>query len=184
MSIRAAYRRDPLPGLGEHGAQDVVDLFELLGVGDQRRRQLDDRVAAVVGAADQPALVELAGEEAAQQLLGLLVVEALLRLLVFDQLDRVEVAGAAHVADDRQVVQASPASARNSPSLAQHVAAEVLALEDVEVGHRDRRGDRVAGEGEAVGEGGVALHERLGDPVGGDHRAHRRVGRGQRLGDR
>ena len=57
-------------------------------------------VAAVVGAADQPALVELAGEEAAQQLLGLLVVEAFFRLLVFDQLDRVEVAGAAHVADD------------------------------------------------------------------------------------
>ncbi len=58
--------------------QDVVDLFELLGVGDQRRRQLDDRVAAVVGAADQAALVELAGEEAAQQVLRLIVVEALL----------------------------------------------------------------------------------------------------------
>ena len=41
----------------------------------------------------------------------------------------------------------------------------------------------MAGEGEAVGEGGVALHERLGDAVVGDHRAHRRVGRGQRLGD-
>ncbi len=40
---------------------------------DQRRRELHDRVAAVVGAADQAALVELAGEEAAQQLLGLLV---------------------------------------------------------------------------------------------------------------
>ena len=95
--------------------EHVVDLFELLGVGDQRRRQLDHRVAAVVGAADQPALVELAGEEAAQQLLGLLVVEALLRLLVFDQLDRVEVAGAAHVADDRQVVQATPASGGTRP---------------------------------------------------------------------
>ena len=40
--------------------------------------ELDDRVAAVVGAADQPPLEELAGEEAAQQPLGLLVVEALL----------------------------------------------------------------------------------------------------------
>ena len=33
--------------------QDVVDFFELLGVGDQRRGELDHRVAAVVGAADQ-----------------------------------------------------------------------------------------------------------------------------------
>ena len=68
--------------------------------------------------------------------------------------------------------------------LAQHVAADVLALEDVEVGHRDRRRDRVAGEGEAVGEHRVALHERLGDAVGGDHRPHRHVGRGERLGHR
>ncbi len=41
----------------------------------------------------------------------------------------------------------------------------------------------MAGEGEAVGEGGVALHEGLGDPVGGDQRPHRRVGGGERLGD-
>ena len=27
-----------------------MDLFELLGVGDQRRRQLHDRIAAIVGA--------------------------------------------------------------------------------------------------------------------------------------
>ncbi len=152
-------------------------------VGDQRRRQLDHRVAAVVSAADQPALVELAGEEAAQQPLRLLVVEALLGLLVLDQLDRVEVAGAAHVADDRQLIE----GLQHLPELAllgADVAAEVLALEDVEVGHRDRCGDRVAGESEAVGEGGGPLHERLGDLVGGDHRAHRRVGRGEPLGDR
>ena len=30
----------------------------------------------------------------------------------------------------------------------------------------------------------LAVHERLGDPVGGDHRAHRRVGRRQALGGR
>src|ERR1700709_2313015 len=56
-----------IPGLGEHAAEHVVDLFELLGIGDQRRRQLHDRVAAIVCTADQPALVELAGEEAAHQ---------------------------------------------------------------------------------------------------------------------
>ena len=70
----------PARGLLEHRPQDRLDLLELLGVGDQRRRELDDRVAAVVGAADQAAAVELAGEEAAQQRLGLLVVEALLRV--------------------------------------------------------------------------------------------------------
>ena len=56
--------------------------------GDQRRRELDHRVAAVVGAADQAVLVQRAREEAAQQQLRLLVVEALLGLLVLDQLDR------------------------------------------------------------------------------------------------
>ena len=71
--------------------------------------------------------------------------------------------------------------ARNSPSLRAHVAAEVLALEDVEVGERDRRRDRVAAEREAVGEHRLALHERLGDPVRDDHRAHRRVGGGEPL---
>ena len=70
MSIHSL---DPLPRLAQHGAQDRLDLRELLGARDQRRGQLDDRVAAVVGAADQAAVVELAGEEAAQQLLGLLV---------------------------------------------------------------------------------------------------------------
>src|SRR5918996_760882 len=63
---------DALPGVGKYPPQYVVDLFELLGVGDQRRRQLDHRVTAVVGTADQPPFVELTGEEAAQQLLGLL----------------------------------------------------------------------------------------------------------------
>ncbi len=65
--------------------------------------------------------------------------------------------------------------------LRQHVPAEVLALEDVEVGEGDGGGDRVAGEGEAVGEGGGALHERCRHLVGSDHAAHRRVGRGQPL---
>src|SRR5512133_1880753 len=57
----------------QHVVQHLADLLELLRVGDQRRRQLHDRVPAVVGAADQPAPEELAREEAAQQILGLLV---------------------------------------------------------------------------------------------------------------
>ena len=79
-----------------------------------------------------------------------------------DQLDRVEEAVAADVADDRDVAQA----VEHRPELAllaQHVAAEVLALEDVEVGHRDRGGDRVPAEGEAVRERLLAVGERLVD---------------------
>jgi hypothetical protein len=60
--------------LGEHRTQHSLDLLELLGAGDQRRRELDHRVATVVGAADQAAPEQLAGEEAAQQRLGLGVV--------------------------------------------------------------------------------------------------------------
>jgi hypothetical protein len=50
-------------------AQDRLDLLELLGAGDQRRRQLHDRIAAIVRPADEAAPVELSGEEPAQQLL-------------------------------------------------------------------------------------------------------------------
>src|SRR4051794_30312011 len=104
VSIRRSVPHDAVPRLRQYGAQHRIDLLELLGVGDQRRRELDHGIPAVVGATDQPALVELAGEEAAQLLLRLLVAEALLGFLVLDQLERVEVAGAAHVADDRQIL--------------------------------------------------------------------------------
>src|SRR5215217_3885555 len=68
---------DPVPRLGEHLAQDAIDDLELLAVRDQRRRELDDRVSAIVRAADQAVLEELSGHEAAEQLLALLVGEAL-----------------------------------------------------------------------------------------------------------
>ena len=49
-----------LAGRGEDVAEDIRDLVELRLPRDERRRDLDDRVAAVVGAADQPALEERA----------------------------------------------------------------------------------------------------------------------------
>ena len=101
----------------------------------------------------RPAPEQLAGDEAAQQVLGLRVVEALLRLAVLDELDRLEVARAADVADDRDVAQAVEHRAERG-LVGAHVAAEVLALHDVDVRERDRGGDRVAAEREAVGEGG------------------------------
>src|SRR5215208_3183922 len=67
---------DPVPRLGQHLAQDTVDDLELLAVRDERRGELDDRVAAVVRAADQPVLEQLTGHEPAEQLLALLVGEA------------------------------------------------------------------------------------------------------------
>src|SRR4051794_26455167 len=44
----------PLRRLLQDGAQDRLDLLEVGGTRDERGRQLDDRVAAVVGAADEP----------------------------------------------------------------------------------------------------------------------------------
>src|SRR5215213_5846364 len=137
VSIGSA-ANDPVPGLGEHLAQDAVDDLELLAVRDQRRRELDDGLAAVVGAADEAVLEELARHEAAEELLALLVGEALLRLLVLDELERLEVPRAAHVADDRQVLLELVEHRAELALLRAHVATQVLALEDVEVAERNR----------------------------------------------
>ena len=66
----------------------------------------------------RPALEERGREEAAQQRLALGVVERLLRLLVLHELERVEEAGAAHVADDRRGRGASRARAEDALVLA------------------------------------------------------------------
>ena len=64
-------------GLGEHRAQPALDLVELGRAHRQRRGQLHDRVAAVVGAAVQAGVEQRLGQEAAQQPLALGVVERL-----------------------------------------------------------------------------------------------------------
>src|SRR3954447_23076355 len=51
---------DPVPRLRQHLAQDAIDDRELLAVRDERRRELDNGIAAVVGAADQAVFEELA----------------------------------------------------------------------------------------------------------------------------
>ena len=99
------YRSEKRTGLVQHHPQDLLHLVEVLLLARERRRELDDRVAAVVGPAVDALVVQRLGQEAAQQLLGLGVVEGLLGVLVLDQLDAVEVPVAADVADDRQVVQ-------------------------------------------------------------------------------
>src|SRR3954452_3215383 len=87
-----------VPGLAQHVAEDPDELVELRLLRDERRRDLDDGVAAIVGAADQAALEEPPGQEAAQERLRLLRRERLTRLLVAHELERVEVARPAHVA--------------------------------------------------------------------------------------
>jgi hypothetical protein len=88
--------------------------------GDQRRRELHDRIAAVVGAADQPARYSSPERKPRSSCSDSSCVERLLGVLVLDQLDRLEVAGAAHVADDRQVAQALEHLAE-APSFCEHV---------------------------------------------------------------
>ena len=94
-----------IPGLGEHPAQDRLDLVEYRLIAEQRRGPLDHRVAAVVGAAVQTGLEQFYRQEAAQQPLADLVVEDRLGGLVLDQFDAVEESLTADVADDRQIEQ-------------------------------------------------------------------------------
>src|SRR5690349_9381938 len=75
VSIGSVGVAHPARRLLEDRPQDGLDLLELLGPGDQRRRELDDRVAAVVRAADQAAAEHLLGEVAADQRLALLLGE-------------------------------------------------------------------------------------------------------------
>ena len=67
--------------LGEDLAEDADDLVELGLTGDERRRDLQHRVAAVVRAADQARVEERVRQVAAQELLALLVRERLTRVL-------------------------------------------------------------------------------------------------------
>ena len=143
-------------------------------------RDLQDRVAAVIGARDDPRLAQAAGQEAAQQLVALGLVEGRV-VIVLDKLHRPEEAVAADVADDRQVGERAQRLGEVGRQGA-HVLQHAVALEDLHVLERDRRGDRVAAERDAVAEDRAALDDRRDDRLGGDHGAHRRVGRRQALG--
>src|SRR5918992_2966044 len=59
LTVSISVAHDPVPGLGQDLTQDPVDDLELLAVGDQRRGELGHGIATVVGAADQPVLVQL-----------------------------------------------------------------------------------------------------------------------------
>ncbi len=168
-------------GLGEHRAQPALDLVELGRTHRQRRGQLDDRVAPVVGPAVEAGVEERLGEEAPQQPLALILVEGLPGRLVLDELDPVEVAGAADVADEWQVEQLLERRLEDRGVLLD-VVVEALALEDVEVGHRRGRRDGVTAPGVPVREVRRARAERLEEPVAGDHHPERGVAARDALG--
>ena len=108
-------------------------------------------------------------------------VKGSLGLAVLDQLDRLEVAGAAHVADDRDVAQRleHPAERpRCSRTFSRIPSSSKTSRLAIATAARDGWPPKVKPCMNDV----VPSQERLDDPVGGDHRAHRRVGRGDALG--
>jgi hypothetical protein len=123
--------------LGQHLAEDARDLVELGLSGDERRRDLDDGIAAVVGTADEAGVEQRVREIPAEEALALLVRERLARLLVLDQLERIEEPGPTQVPDDREVEKLSergPEGVLVFPD----VLDDPLALDDVDVLERDR----------------------------------------------
>ena len=98
-------------------------------------------------------------------------------------LERLEVPRATDVADDREVAQAFQAAAE--PRLVRaHVVEHVLAVEDVEVGQRNRATHRMPTERDAMGERGPMFEKRLGEELATDHRAEGRVPAREALGTR
>ena len=184
VAQREHLQPEPAGGLLEDRAQHGARSPRTAPVRRSAGRELDDRLAAVVGAADQPAGEDLGGEVVAQQPVALLLGERLLGR-----------AGPSRARSPRSSPcrarrrrsgcrAASRASRANAPSLARTFSSRSSSLEHVEVGERD---------GAAIGcppnvmpcqNDSPSVDERVEDAVGGDHRAHRRVGGGEALGGR
>ena len=82
-----APRVDPVPRLVEHLAQDTHHLVELLRPGDERRRELRARLAAVVEAHVDAELARAREQERLDQIVALGRRERLLRVLVLHELE-------------------------------------------------------------------------------------------------
>src|SRR5262245_46562704 len=96
---------DSIPRLAEHLTQHPDHLVELVRPGDERRRELRARLAAVVEAHIDAELARTREQERLDEVVALGRRERLLRLLVLHELERVEVAVAAHVADHRVLLE-------------------------------------------------------------------------------
>ena len=158
------------------------DLVELVGPGDQRRRQLDHGVAAVVGPADQAELEQPGREHPAQQALatrrrrtspwspGPSPVRC--RRSTPSRGSRRRSAGR----------PASRARRRNSSSLASTRPTRSSLSNTSRLASATAQLTGMAAEGDAVEERRAGLEERLGDVVADHHAAERRVARGEALG--
>jgi hypothetical protein len=168
-----------------HLAQDGDHLLELRGAGDERRRELGTRLATVVEAHIDAELTCTGNQERLDELVALLRRERLLRLLVLHHLERIEVPVPAQVAEQRVLVDELLATGAELAHVPLHVADQALALEDRDVGERDRAGERVAAEGDAVRERPLGLVEERLDHLGsGDERAERGIRGGDAFRDR
>src|SRR5699024_10417726 len=103
--VRSRKGSELRPGLREDAADDLLHLVEFALAHRQRRRELDDRVSAIIGTAVQAAFVHLRGHEVLEDPLGLLLGERLLGVLVLDEFDSVEETLTTDVTDDRQVLE-------------------------------------------------------------------------------
>src|SRR5947199_5059049 len=166
----------------EHRVDAVEELRENLAVGHQGWRDHDHGGAAVVAAQDPSGAPEGCGQALAQDLRRLLVGELPPTAGVRHELDRVEEARAADVADTpvppAQLLQAR-AQVR---SLRAHVRQDALVAHGGDVGDSDGRRDRVTAPGRAVGEGpGGGLEEGRGQRFADDDPAQGRVARRRAL---
>jgi len=159
----------------EHRAQPLLDVIDSGWPMISGGRQLDDGSPRPSARPVQAGVEQRLGQEPAQQPLGLLVVERLAGRLVLDQLDPVEVALTADVADQWQVEQ---------------LARWPLKLGRALTCWLSPRGRRCPGwPWRPQAETGwpakvkpwanilLAMPERLEQPVAGDHRADGGVGR-------
>src|SRR5947209_9471534 len=136
MPLCARSLLNSLPCFAQHLPEDSGYLVEFALRGDQRGRDLDDRVATVVRPADEPLLVQPWRQEAAQKRLALVIVERCPRLLVLHELERVEVPRSAQVADDRKIEEMREGRAERVAVVA-NVLDHALALHDLDVLERD-----------------------------------------------
>src|SRR5437764_562283 len=126
----------PIQGPKARVAQDSRHLVELSLRRDERRRDLDHGVAAIVGSADEAFLEQSVREETSKQLLALLVGERLARLLVLHELDRVEEPSPPQVADDREVDELRERRAEGV-LVRENVLVDPLPLHDLDVLERN-----------------------------------------------
>src|ERR1017187_4835554 len=167
-------RSDELDGSGEnltHGADHEVDVGPRR---DERRRELYDGVAPVVGTTDEPASEHLGRHVAAKETFRVLAGPRLFGHLVLHQFHAPEVSGAAYVADDRDVLQIQQAL-KEVVLVGEYVLQYLLVLQDLDALERDGARDGVTGPREAVDERRVTVLEGLGQAVRHDHRPERGV---------